>query len=171
MPTVRRHREIEALEEKGLFDPQAAKADLEILGRDLLVSAETVIAGGRGLSRGHLVDCARLLLVWGAVQRSTGSQHDSVAALALAYRFGVAAGDAASLGLFYCDAAQQLSQLGQPGHALRFAEAAARHFQTLRDRKFVPKALLELSHAFCQVGRHREARINAIAALRLRAGH
>ncbi len=165
--TFRRHREIEALEEKILFDPQAAKAELEILGRDLLVAGEAAIAGGQGLSRGYLVDCARLLLVLGKLQSATGSRAGAVAALALAHELGLATGDAATLGLFFTDAARLLSELGQPGLALRFAQAAVRHFQTLRDRRWVPSALLQISHACGQLGQPREARIHAIAALRL----
>jgi tetratricopeptide (TPR) repeat protein len=165
--TVRRHRDIEALEEKCHLDRKAGKAELEILGRDLLASAEAAIAGERGLSRGHLADCARLLLVWGAVRRRAGSLDDGVAALALAYGLGLAARDSVVLGLYFHEGAQILSWLGQHGHALRFAQGAVRHFQIVRDRKFLPMALVQFSVVYDKLGQHREARLNAIAALRL----
>jgi tetratricopeptide (TPR) repeat protein len=113
-----------------------------------------------------LVDCARVLLVWAAVRRA-GAPDDTVAALALAYRFGLAAGDVAVLGLFFHLAAQLLADLGQPGLALRFAQTAGRHFQSLRDRSLLPKALLVCSRAHLQLGQRREARMHAVAALRL----
>jgi tetratricopeptide (TPR) repeat protein len=164
---VRRQREIEALELMSQLEPKAAKIELEILGCDLLDEAETVTAGGRGPARGQLVDCARLLLVWGAVQRAHGALDDAVDALALAYRFGVAAGDTAVLGLFFHDSARLLSDLGQPGLSLRFAQAAARHFQLQRDRRLLPMALFQCSRAYLQLGQRRDARIHALAALRL----
>jgi tetratricopeptide (TPR) repeat protein len=163
----RRQREIEALEEKCHSDRQAGKAGLEILGRELLVSAEAARAGDRGLARGHLADCARLLLVWGEVRRSAGCLGDGIAALELAYRLGLAAKDAAVLGLFFHDGAEILSRLGQFGHALRFAHGAARHFQVLRDGRFLPLALIQLSLICEHQGQHTEARLQAIAALRL----
>jgi tetratricopeptide (TPR) repeat protein len=165
--SLRRHREIEALEEKALFDRHAAKAELEVLGRDLLVSAEAALAGDRGLGRAHLSDCARLLLAWGAVQRFASLREDAAGALSLAYRFGLAARDTAILGLFFSEGAQLLSDLGQPGHALRFAQAAGRHFQMLRKSGLASAAMVQLSQAFAQLGQHREARTHAIGALRL----
>ena len=162
----RRHGEIEAIEQESLFDRGTAKADLEVLGRDLLGSAEAALAG-RGLGRGDLSNCARLLLAWGAVQRFAGRREDSVEAFGLAYRFGLATREPVVLGLFYCEGAQLLSELGQPGHALRFAEAAARHFRTLRDRSLRALALIQFSQAYAQLGQHQEARLHAIDALRL----
>ena len=168
---VRRLREIDELEEKCWLDRQGGKAELEILGRDLLGSAEAAIAGDRGLSRAHLADCARLLLVWGAVQRRAGSLADGVAALVLAHRLGVAAKDPVISGLFFHDGAQILSRLGHHGYALRFAQNAARQFQTLRDRGFLPMALVQLGSIYDQLGQHREARLHAIASLRLAGRH
>jgi tetratricopeptide (TPR) repeat protein len=165
--SARRHREIDALEEKCHLDRQAGQAELESLGRDLLDSAEAAIAAERGLSRGHLADCARLLLVWGAVRRRAGSSEDGVAALALAYGLGLAARDAVALGLSFHEDAQILSWLGQHGHALRFAQGAVRHFQIVRDRKLLPMALVQFSLIYDKLGQYREARLNAIAALRL----
>ena len=163
----RRHGEIEAIEQKSFVDRFTAKADLEILGRDLLISGETGLAGDRRLGRGDFGNCARLLLAWGAVQRSAGRRKDSVEAFGLAYHFGLATRDPVILGLFYCEGAQLLSELGQPGHALRFAEAAARHFQTLRDRSLRALALIQFSQAYAQLGQYQEARLHAIGALRL----
>ena len=163
----RRHGEIEAIEQKSLFDSDKAKAALEVLGRDLLGTAEVALTGSLGLGRGDLGNCARLLLAWGAVQRSAGRREDSVEAFGLAYRFGLATRDPVILGLFYCEGAQLLSELGQPGHALRFAEAAARHLRTLRDRSLRALALIQFSQAYAQLGQHQEARLHAIGALRL----
>lgn len=164
--TESRHREIAAFEEKYLSNRAAAKAGLEILGRELLVAAEAA-AGDRGLARGHLADCARFLRAWGAIQLSGGAQGESVDSFVLAYRFAVAAGDSLSLGFFYHDASRQLLELEQPALALRFAEKALHYFAARRGRGLVPKALLHLSQALDQLGRHGEARAQAIAALRL----
>lgn len=161
-----RQREIARFEEQYLFDRQTAKAGLEILGRELLVTAEAA-AGGRSLARGHLADCARFLRAWGAIQLSGGAHSESVDSYVLAYRFAVASGDTLSLGFFYHDASRLLLELAQPEHALRFAEKALHHFAARRDRSLLPKALLRLSQALAKLGRHSEARAEAVAALRL----
>jgi tetratricopeptide (TPR) repeat protein len=163
-----RHREIAACEAKHLFDRASAQAELDILGRDLLAAAETAAEDHR-LTRGHLADCARFLRAWGAMKLAGGAYGESTDGYELAYRFAVAAGDALSLGSFYHDASHQLLELGQPGHALRFAERAAQQFAARRDRSLLPKALLQLSRALAGLGRHGEARAEAVAALRVSA--
>jgi tetratricopeptide (TPR) repeat protein len=165
---ARRYREIEALEERSLSDRRAATAELETLGRELLGSAEAA-AGDRALSRGHLADCARFLRAWGAIRLGAAAHAESIDAYVLAYRFACAAGDTTSLGLFFHDASHLLLELEEPGLALRFAEKAVRHFGLRRDRGLVAKALLQASRALAQLGRHQEARLQAIAVLRCSA--
>ncbi len=163
----RRRREIEALEEKRHLEREAAKAELEILAGELLAAAESSAAAGRGVARGLLGDRARLLLVWGAAQRSTGLADDNASACILAYRLAESAGDTKAIGLFYLAGSRLLSDLHQHGQALRFAQAAGCIFQRERRSRYLARALVEASVALAGLEQLRESRIEAIAALRL----
>lgn len=163
----RRRGEIEALEERGHFDGRTTKTDLEKLGMELLLLAESAASGDRGLERGQLVDSGHLLLVWGAIQQSRGHRDDSVEAHVLGYRLALAGGDSRVLGKFFCSASSLLSDLGQPGPALRFVEHARRLFQ--RDRGLLARALVRASLALSDLRRYEDSRAEALTALRFAA--
>lgn len=120
---ARRFAEIEALETKRLFDRSAAKRELEKLGREILLSAETA-ASTQSLHRWHLADCATLLLVWGVIQRTFGRRDDTADAYVLAFKLASKGGDSKVLGLFFYRASYLLCEFGQPASGLRFAEKA-----------------------------------------------
>lgn len=159
----RRRVEIDSLEEERYFDRGKAKRGLETLGWEILSSAEAA-----ALDCGQLADSARILMIWGAVQRSQGHRDDATDAYRLGYRLALAGRDSRILGLFYYYAAHLLSiELAQPGHGLRFAEKACAIFQHLRDRDLLSQSLIQTGIAFYELRRYKEAREKAIAALRL----
>lgn len=164
-PPPRRFKEIEALEAERLFDRAAAKRQLEKLGHELLTSAET--AAPRGVHRWHLADCADLLLVWGVIQRTCGRRDDATDAYVLAYKLASKSGDTRVLGLFYQRASYLLSELGQPNQGLRFAEKSCRLLRSSRDSGLVAGALVQLTVALADLQQFREARIEAVATLRV----
>jgi tetratricopeptide (TPR) repeat protein len=165
----RRHREIDALGAKRLIDPGWAKAELELLAADLIATAEA--SGGRalGVDRGILADCARLFLAWSAAQSSLGRRDDGIEACVLACRMAEATGDSQARGIFYLHGSRLLSDLKRSGQALRFVQAACGVLQRERKRGPLAEALVQKSIVLAGLQQDREARIEAIAALRLAA--
>lgn len=162
----RRRGEIEMLEEKPLFEKRTTKADLEKLGWDLLLSAESAASGDRGLERCQLADCGHLMLVWAAIQQARGRRDDGIDAHVLGYRLALAGADSRVLGKFFGSAASLLADLGQPGSGLRFAEQARIVFHRRRDRGLLARALVQVSLLLSDLGRYEEARAEALTALR-----
>ncbi len=159
----RRRTEIEALEERGYFDRQGAKRDLELLAGQMLEVAQL----SPGPSHGEIADGALLLLVWAGLQRAGGCRDDASDAYMLAYRLATASRDSRVLGSFFYSVAELLAEQGQTSHALRFAERACTLFQHLRDRDLLAQGLLQSATLLYHLGRGAEARLEGIAALRL----
>jgi tetratricopeptide (TPR) repeat protein len=151
-----RRREIEALEERSLVDPDAAKAELERLAGELLAAG--------GSARGLL---ARTLLVWTAVQLTRGHRDDGVEACAIAWHLAEAAGDRHARGIFYLQGSRLLTDLGHPARALRFAQEACGHLLCDRKSRQLGEAVVQKSIALGKLGQHRESRVEALGALRL----
>jgi tetratricopeptide (TPR) repeat protein len=159
---VSRRREIEALEEKCVVDPDAAKVELETLAGELLAAA----GGGARLI---LADCARLLLFWSEAQSARGHVDDSALACALAWHLAEAAGERQVRGLFYLQGSRLLTDLGHPARALRFAQAACGLLQWGRRSRYLGEAIVQKSIALAKLGQLRESRVEALGALRLAA--
>jgi hypothetical protein len=164
----RRRREIEALEENILADPDVAKIELERLSGDLLAAAAGASAAG-GVSRGLFADGALALLAWSEAQRKNGRGGDAVAACALAGRLADAAGDRQAHGSFYLQASRLLADFARSGAALRFARIACCLLRHERKSGRLAAAMLQQSSALAALGKRREARIETLAALRLTA--
>ena len=163
----RRLREIAALEARILADPEAAKIDLERLAGDLLATAE--MAAADGVPRGLLADCALALLGWSEARRECRHAGDGVAACALAGRLAEAAGDRQARGSFYLQGSRLLTDFARPGQALRFARIACCLLQHGWKSGRLAAAMVQQSIALAKLGQSREARIEALAALRLAA--
>jgi hypothetical protein len=160
----RRRREIEALEENILADPDAAKIELERLAGDLLAAAAAAAAAG-GVPRGLLADGALALLGWSEAQRENGRGGDAVAACALAWRLAEAAGDRQARGCCHLQGSRLLTDFARPGQALRFARTACCLLRHERKGGRLAAAMVQQSIALARLGERREARIEALAAL------
>ncbi len=163
----RRRAEIVVLDDRRFYDRNAAKKGLEALAQEILRESEERVEKGEPVRRGALADIARALIVWSGIQRTRGHRDDSVDGYRLSYRLLVRGGDLAVLGIFFYFVPNLLIELGQPHHALRFAEQACTVFQQLRDRDLLAQGLIQRSVALKAVGRNEESRLQAIAALRV----
>ncbi len=160
----RRTAEIEALEEQTFFDRMAAKKGLEALGIELIEALETPSPGSS--IAGLLGDIAHALTVWGSIQRIRGNRDDSVDAYVLAFRLATLSQDPKVIGYFYYYAAMLLPELGQPGHALRFADECCTLFQQFRDRDHLARGMVQTGIVEFDLERFAAARHQAICALR-----
>lgn len=155
---------IGVLDEKRFFDRRSAKDELEKLTCEILATAE----GAAAPQLSQLADCAHLMMLWGAIQRSRGHRDDCTDAYRLGYRLALAGRDTRPLGIFYYYAAHLLSmEFDEPAHALRFAERACAIFQQLRDRDLLSQALVQTGIALYDLERFDDARRKSAAALRL----
>lgn len=158
--------ELEALEERRFLDREAAGKLLEQWALEILAQAEP----GVSLPRGLAGDLALCLLIWADHQRLGGRRDEAIDACQLAFPWVERSRDRRIGGTFYLFASELLLELGQAGHALRFADRARIFFEGScegRRGELVAQAHLLRGRSLQNLGRPVEARVEGKLALRL----
>ena len=162
--------ELESLEERRFFDREEAGERLERAAVSILAQAEFCDS----LPRGLFGDLAFCLLIWADHQRLGGRREEAIDACQIAFPWVERSRDRRVAGTFYLYASELLLELGQAGHALRFAERARllfdEAFEGWRRGEWVAQAHLQRCRILQDLGRPVEARVEARLALRLAAG-